>query len=189
MSGSLATGTVMVKQDLRRMDHLFKPVDWRPCFFALIGHSLFCFADRYSMRLIGSVHLSRDSLAYATPLAPHSFALVTPWAVIHLVASTRHVAKAWVRALHERIASAPVKGFLEPSSARAAKRAAVRGMRNEYEVRFEEKKPLMMKLKPKTPTWYASQSVESVASCLPLFLCFRAAPITFLTPSSFHCDA
>jgi hypothetical protein len=105
------------------------------------------------MQVIGSVHLSSDSLAYPTPLAPHSFVLVTPWAVVHLVASTKQSAKNWLRALQERIDSAPVKGYLEPSSARAARRAAVRGMHQEYEINFEEKKPLMMKLKPKSATW------------------------------------
>jgi hypothetical protein len=42
---------------------------------------------------------------------------------------------------------------LEPSSARAARRAAVQGLHKEYEINFEEKKPLMMKLKPKSATW------------------------------------
>jgi hypothetical protein len=50
-SGSLATGTVLVKQDLLRMEHLFRPVDWRQCFFALLGHTLFIFDDGYSMQV------------------------------------------------------------------------------------------------------------------------------------------
>jgi hypothetical protein len=51
MSGTLATGTVLVKQDLVRMDQMFKPVDWRQAFFALLGHTLFIFDDGYAMQV------------------------------------------------------------------------------------------------------------------------------------------
>jgi hypothetical protein len=149
--GRLFTGPLLVKQDLESYENLYKPSAWRHYYFVLTSTStLYVFEDSRCTDLHGWVLITPDSTVYPTSLGPYSFQVVTPYLVAHLDSEDEGQTLKWIRAIGRAIKHSPADHLPEPIL-HAARKIALQ--ENLYDIEFLEKKPLGMKLKPKTKYW------------------------------------
>ena len=94
--------------------------------------------------------ITPDSTVYPTSLAPYSFQVVTPYLVAHLDSETEQDTVKWIRSLQKAAKNSPAD-HLPDKILRAGRKIALE--ENLYDVVFNEKKPLGMKLKPKSKRW------------------------------------
>jgi myosin heavy subunit len=150
VQGTLFTGDLMVKQDLETYENLYKPLDWKPYYFVLGKAAMYLFADSSCQKLLGWVLITPDSTVYPTSLGPFSFQVVTPYLVAHMDSESEKSTLEWIHSISKVIRDSGQE-HMPVAITRAARKIALE--QHMYNVEYNERRPLGMKLKPKTKFW------------------------------------